>query len=138
MALRRRRSLRCAGGACPLASGAGGVQILNRPRQKSRPFGQGTAKRDSTLTRWLMPARSLVLAVMLGVMTAGLDMMMFGMAGMTVGAVSVVRRLLVIAGLMMLGGFTMVLGCVLVMFGSLVMVLDACVVAHVFSPGWPI
>ena len=83
-----------------------------------------------------MPARSLVLAVMLGVMTAGLDMMMFGMAGMTVGAVSVVRRLLVIAGLMMLGGFTMVLGCVLVMFGSLVMVLDACVVAHVFSPGW--
>jgi hypothetical protein len=85
-----------------------------------------------------MPARSLVLAVMLGVMTAGLDMMMFGMAGMTVGAVGVVRRLLVIAGLMMLGGFTMVLGCVLVMFGGLVMVLDACVVAHVFSPGWPI
>jgi hypothetical protein len=85
-----------------------------------------------------MLARSLVLAVMLGVMTAGLDVMMFGMAGMTVGAVGVVRRLLVIAGLMMRGGFTMVLGCVLVMFGSLVMVLDACVVAHVFSPGWPI
>jgi hypothetical protein len=83
-----------------------------------------------------MLAGSLVLAVMLGVMTACLDVMMFGMAGMTVGAVGVVRRLLVIAGLMMLGGFTMVLGCVLVMFGSLVMVLDACVVAHVFSPGW--
>jgi hypothetical protein len=85
-----------------------------------------------------MLARSLVLAVMLGVMTACLDMVMFGMAGMTVGAVGVVRCLFVIAGLMMLGGFTMVLGCVLVMFGSLVMVLDACVVAHVFSPGWPI
>jgi hypothetical protein len=100
-------------------------------------LGQGTAKRDSTLTRWLMLARSLVLAVMLGVMAACLDMMMFGMAGMTVGAVGVVRRLVVIAGLMMLGGFTMVLGCVLVMFGSLVMMVDACVVAHVFSPGWP-
>ena len=85
-----------------------------------------------------MLARSLVLAVMLGVMTACLDVMMFGMAGMTVGAVGVVRRLLVIAGLMMLGGFTMVLGCVLVMFGGLVMMVDACVVAHVFSPGWPI
>jgi hypothetical protein len=45
-----------------------------------------------------------VLAVMLGVMTAGLDMMMFGMAGMTVGAVGVVRRLLVIAGLWRLHG----------------------------------
>jgi hypothetical protein len=79
-----------------------------------------------------------VLAVMLGVMPAGLDMMMFGMAGMTVGAVGVVRRLLVIAGLMMLGGFAMVLRGVLVMFGGLVMmVLDACVFAHVCSPGWP-
>jgi hypothetical protein len=64
-------------------------------------------------------------------------MMMFGMAGMTVGTVGVVRRLVVIASLMMLGGFTMVLGCVLVMFGGLVMMVDACVVAHVFSPGWP-
>ena len=58
-----------------------------------------------------------MLAVTLGVMTAGLDMMMFGMAGMAVGAVGVVRGLVVIAGLMMLGGFTMVLGCVFVMFG---------------------
>jgi hypothetical protein len=81
-------------------------------------------------------AESLVLAVMLGVMTAGLDMMMFGMAGMAVGAVGVVRRLLVIAGFMMLGGFAMMLCGVLVMFGSLVMMVDACVVAHVFSPGW--
>ena len=75
---------------------------------------------------------------MFRVMAAGLGMMFLGVAGMPVGGMGVVRRLLVIAGLMMLGGFTMVLGCVLVMFGSLVMVLDACVVAHVFSPGWPI
>jgi hypothetical protein len=73
---------------------------------------------------------------MLSVISAGLDMVVFGVAGMTVGTVGVVRGLLVIAGFMMLGGFTMVLGRVLVMFGSLVMVLDACVVAHVFSPGW--
>jgi hypothetical protein len=77
-----------------------------------------------------------VLAVMLGVMTACLDVMMFGTAGVTVGAVGVVQRLLVIAGFMVLGGFTMVLGCVLVVLGSPVMMLDACVVAHVFSPGW--
>ena len=85
----------------------------------------------------MVSAESLVLSVMLSVMTAGLDMMMFGMAGMAVGAVGVVRRLLVIAGFMMLGGFTMMFRGVFVVFGSLVMmVLDACVVAHVFSPGW--
>jgi hypothetical protein len=76
-----------------------------------------------------------VLAVMLGVMTAGLDMMMFGMAGMTVGAVGVMRRLFVIASFMMLGSFAMVLRRVLVMFCGLVMVLNACVVTHVCSPG---
>ena len=61
---------------------------------------------------------------MFGVMTAGLGMMLFGMAGMAVGAVGVVRGLLVIAGLMVLGGM-------FVVFGSLMMVLDACVVAHI-------
>ncbi len=71
---------------------------------------------------------------MLGVMTAGLDMMMLGMAGMTVGAVGVMRGLFVIAGFMMLGSFTVVLRRVLVMFGGLVMVLDACVVTHVALP----
>jgi hypothetical protein len=75
---------------------------------------------------------------MLGVVTAGLDMMMFGMAGVTMGAVGMVRRLLVISGFMMLCSFAMVLRGVLVMFGGLVMmVLDACVFAHVCSPGWP-
>jgi len=73
-----------------------------------------------------------VLAVMLGVMTAGLGMMLFGVAGVAVSGVCVVRGLLVIAGLMVLGGFAVMLGGMFVVFGSLVMmVLDACVVAHI-------
>jgi len=81
-------------------------------------------------------ARYLVRAVMDGVMTAGLGMMLFGVAGMTVSAVGVVRRLFVIAGFMVLGGFAVMLGGMLVMLGGLVMVmLDACVVAHISSPG---
>jgi hypothetical protein len=73
-----------------------------------------------------------VLAVMLGVMTAGLGMMLFGVAGVAVSGVGVVRGLLVIAGLMVLGGFAVMLGGMFVVFGSLVMmVLDACVVAHI-------
>ncbi len=61
---------------------------------------------------------------MFGVVTAGLDMMMFGVAGIAVG---VVRGLFVIAGFMMLGG-------VLVMLGRLVMMLYAFVLAHVALP----
>jgi hypothetical protein len=76
----------------------------------------------------------LVFAVMFGVVPAGLDVMMFGVAGMTVGAVGVVRRFFVIAGAMVFGGFAVMLGCVLVVFGGLVMVLNACVVAHVSLP----
>jgi hypothetical protein len=68
---------------------------------------------------------------MLGVMTAGLGMMLFGMAGMAVSGMGVVGGLLVIAGLMVLGGFAMMLGGMFVVFGSLMMVLDACVVAHI-------
>jgi hypothetical protein len=71
-----------------------------------------------------------VLTVMLGVMTAGFDVMMLGMAGMTVGAVGVVRSLVMVACLVMPGGFAVVLRRVLMMLGGLVMVLDACVVAH--------
>jgi hypothetical protein len=74
-------------------------------------------------------------AVMFGVMTAGLDVMVFGMAGMAMGAVSVVRRLFVIAGLMVLGRFAVMLRRMFVVFGGLVMMLDAFVVAHIFSPG---
>ena|SRR5258707_14674111 len=68
---------------------------------------------------------------MFGVMTAGLGMMLFGVAGVAVSGVGVVGGLLVIAGLMVLGGFAMMLGGMFVVFGSLMMVLDACVVAHI-------
>ncbi len=81
-------------------------------------------------------ARYLVRAVMNSVMTAGFGMMFFGVAGMTMRAVGVVRRLFVIAGFVMLGGFAVVLRRMLVMLGGLVVVLDACVVAHIRSPGW--
>jgi hypothetical protein len=68
--------------------------------------------------------------VVLGVVTAGLGMMFFGMTGMTVGGVSVVRGLLMVAGFVMLGGFAMMLRGMLVVFRGLVMMLDACVIAH--------
>jgi hypothetical protein len=76
-----------------------------------------------------------VFAVELSVMTTGFRMMFFGVAGMTVGAMRMMRRLLVIARFVMLGGFAMMLRSVLVMFGGFMMVLDACVIAHVCSPG---
>ena len=72
---------------------------------------------------------------MLGVMTAGFDMMMLGVAGVTMRAVRMMSRLFVIAGFMMPGSFAVVLGGMLVVFGSLVVMLDACVVGHISSPG---
>jgi hypothetical protein len=48
--------------------------------------------------------------------------------------VGVMGRLLVIAGFMMFRGFAVVLRRLLVMFGGLVMVLNACMVAHVLLP----
>ena len=71
---------------------------------------------------------------MLSVMTACLGMMFFGVAGMAMGAVRVVRRLLMIAGLVMLGGFAVMLGRMLMMFGGLVVMFDG-VFAHVCAPG---
>ena len=71
-----------------------------------------------------------MLAVMGGVVTARLGVVMFGVAGMTVRGMGVVRRLFVIAGFVMLGGFAVMLRRVLVVFGGLVVVLDACVIAH--------
>jgi hypothetical protein len=71
---------------------------------------------------------------MLGVVAAGFGVMFFGLAGMAVGTVGVVRRLFVIARLVMLGGFAMMLRRMFVMFRGLVMMLDACVVAHVSLP----
>lgn len=75
-----------------------------------------------------------MLAVVLGVMTARFGVMFFGVAGMAVGAVGMVRSLFVIAGLVVPGGFTVMLGGMLVVFGGLVVMLDG-VLAHVCAPG---
>jgi hypothetical protein len=75
-----------------------------------------------------------VLAVVGGVMTARLDVVMFGVAGMTVRGVGVMRRLLVIVGFVMLGGFAVMLRGMLVMLGGLVVMLDVGVFAHVALP----
>ncbi len=71
---------------------------------------------------------------MRGVVTARLDMMMFGVAGMTVSGVGVMRRLFVIAGFMMLGGLAVMASGMLVMFGGLVVMLDVGVFTHVALP----
>jgi hypothetical protein len=71
-----------------------------------------------------------VRAVVFGVVTAGLHVVMFGVAGVTMSTVRMVRCLLVIARVMMLGGFTMMLGGQFVMFGGLLMMLYARMVAH--------
>jgi hypothetical protein len=62
-------------------------------------------------------------------------MMMFGVAGVPMRAVRMMRGLFVIAGFVVLGGFAVMLRRVFVMLGSLVMVFDACMVAHIVSPG---
>jgi hypothetical protein len=73
-------------------------------------------------------------AVMLGVVAAGLGVVLFRVAGVAMGTVGMMRRLLMIAGFVMLGGFAMMFRRMLVVFGGLVMVLNACVVAHVSLP----
>ena len=75
------------------------------------------------------------MAVVRGVMTARLDVVMFSVAGMPMGGVGVVRRLFVIAGFVVLGGFTVMPGGMLVMFGGLGVMLDVGVVAHGTLPG---
>ena len=75
------------------------------------------------------------LGVLLGVVAARLNLMMFGVARVTMGRVRMVCRLLVITGFMKLGGLAMVLGGVLMMFGRLVVMLGALMLAHVASPG---
>jgi hypothetical protein len=90
--------------------------------------------RDGQTLRHTYKLLLLIVAVVLGVMTARLSMMFFSVAGMAMGAVSVMRGLLVIAGFVMLGGFAVMLGGVLVMFGGLVMMVDG-VLAHVLSRG---
>jgi hypothetical protein len=75
-----------------------------------------------------------VLAVLRCVMPARLDVMMLGVAGMAMGGVRVMRRLLVIAGLVMLGGFAMMLCCMLMVLGRLVVMLHALMFAHISLP----
>jgi hypothetical protein len=76
----------------------------------------------------------LVLAVLLGVVPARLYMMMLGVAGMAVGGVRMMRRLLVIAGLVMLGGFPMMLCRMLMVLGRLLVMLNALMFAHISLP----
>jgi hypothetical protein len=78
--------------------------------------------------------KNLVLAVVGGVVTARLDVMMFGVAGVAVGGMGVMRRFFMIAGLMMFGSFAVMAGGMLVMFGGLVMMLDMDVFTHVALP----
>jgi hypothetical protein len=75
-----------------------------------------------------------VFAVHFGVVPARLGMMVFSVAGVPVSGVGMMRRLLVIAGLVVLGRFTMMLGGVLVVLGGILMVLSALVLAHMSSP----
>ncbi|UGA45487.1 hypothetical protein HU230_0005435 [Bradyrhizobium quebecense] len=75
-------------------------------------------------------------AVVLGVMPARLGVVMLGMAGVTMGAVRVMCRLVVIAGFVVLGGFAVMTRRVFVMLSCLVMMLNACVVAHEDLPVW--
>ena len=75
-----------------------------------------------------------MLAVLRSVMPARLDVMMLGVAGMAVGGVRMMRRLLVIAGLVMLGGFAMMLCCMLMVLGRLVVMLHALMLAHISLP----
>jgi hypothetical protein len=101
--------------------------------KKAAPFDRGGKTRLHAYNYFCN--LSSAVAVMLGVMTAGFGVVMLGVAGVAMGAVGVMGRLFVIAGFMMLGSFAMVLRGMLVVFGRLVMMLDACVVAHVSSPG---
>jgi hypothetical protein len=75
-----------------------------------------------------------VLAVVLGVMAARLDMVMFGVAGMPVRGMGMMRRLFVIAGFMVLGGFTVMLGRVFMMLSGFLVMLHALMLAHISLP----
>ena len=66
---------------------------------------------------------------MLGVVTARLMMMFLGVAGMAMRGMGVVGGLLMVAGIMVLGGFAMMLGGMLVVLGGLVVMFDG-VLAH--------
>jgi len=78
--------------------------------------------------------RAFALAVLLGVMTARLDVMVLGVGGMAVGDMCVMCRLLVIASLVMFRGFAMVLRSLLMVLRRLVVVLTALMRAHFSLP----
>ena len=99
------------------------------------PRLSGAAKRYARTKRFLLFwFVDLVLAVVGGVVTARLGVVMFGVAGMAVRGVGVMRGLFVVAGLVMLGGFAVMLGGMLVMLGGLVVMIDVGVLAHVALP----
>jgi hypothetical protein len=97
------------------------------PPKKMPSLLTGTAKRYAILT--IIDLISSV-TLLLGVMAAGFGMMFFGVAGMAMRGVGVVRGFLVVAGFVMPGGLAMMLRGLLVVVGGLVMMLDACVIAH--------
>jgi hypothetical protein len=68
--------------------------------------------------------------------TARLGVVMFGVAGVAMRGVGVVRRLLMIAGFVVLRGFAVMLGGMLVMLGGFVVMLDVAVFAHVALPAY--
>lgn len=69
-----------------------------------------------------------------GVVAARFDVVVFGVAGVAMRCMGVVRRLFVIAGFVMPGSFTMMLRSMFVMLGCLVVMLDVGVFAHVALP----
>jgi hypothetical protein len=73
---------------------------------------------------------------MLGVMLARLAGVMGGVRGMAVRRMRMVAGLLVAVGLVVLGRFAMMLGGMLVMLGSGVMVLDDLVLGHAVLRLW--
>ena len=127
-----RRSLPWSRIAGYLKANMAGPRLKGRETKKAAPLAQGgkTLRAYNTLLAYLM------LAVMGGVVTARLGVVVLGVAGMTVRGVGVVRRLLVIAGFVVLRGFAMMFCRMLVMLGGLVMMLDVAVFAHVALPAY--
>ena len=77
----------------------------------------------------------LMRAMFLGVMTARLVMMLFGVAGVAMRGMRMMRGFVMIASPMMLSRFSMMFGSVLVMFCCLEVVIN-CVLAHFILRGF--
>jgi hypothetical protein len=72
--------------------------------------------------------------MVLGVMPAGLGVVVFGVAGVSMRAVSVMGSQFMIAGFVMFGGFAMMFCRVLVMFGGTGVMMSACMRGHGLAP----